>query len=115
MSDPLVVYSIVSVILLLSGFGTLYWMAKFSKTSLREMQEAEKKTKEAVEKPWFWPLFVALVALSCATVAQDVLALIPRFSTLSLPLLKYIFALGLGTIGFMGGIIGRRKLRDLQS
>ena len=112
--DPLIVYSLTLVIVLLSGFGTLYWMAK---TNAFAEIENLKKTKETVEKSWFMPLFVVLMVLSSVTIAQDVLLLIPGFpmNLNSLPLLKYIFALGLGTITFIGGIIGRRKLKDLQS
>ena len=122
MSDQLIVYSICLVILLLSGFGTLYWRAKFAKDNLLDELEAQKKTKEAVEKAWFWPLFVVLIALSSVTIGQDVLVLIPGFSTSrwfhlsnSLPLLKYILALGLGTITFIDEIIRRRALKDPQS
>lgn len=114
MSAPLIVYFPL-VIFLLVGFGTLYWRMKYAKYTEINALEDLQKTKETVEKPWFMPLFMVLGVISCGAIFQDVLVLIPRFSMYSLPLLKYMYALCVGTLTFIGGIIVRRKLKDLQS
>jgi hypothetical protein len=83
-------------------------------TKIKALEEL-KKERKIFEKPWFMPLLVVIGVISCGAISQDVLALIPRFSMYPLSWLKYIYALCFGTFTFIGGIIIRRKRKDLLS
>jgi hypothetical protein len=121
MNDPLIIYAYVIVLLSVSGGAVLYWQARTTRTDAAAEREAAQRTRQIVEKPAFLALFMALVVLSSLTVAQDAVRLIPGYSESSLrstvdslPLLKYIFALGLGLITLLSGIIGKRAPTDPQ-
>tara|TARA_A100001037_G_C14820255_1_gene487360 strand:- start:129 stop:356 length:228 start_codon:yes stop_codon:yes gene_type:complete len=73
-----------------------------------------QKARNTYERPWFAPLLVALFVLAAGTIYQDALRLIPGTSISAPPLLKYIFAIGLGIISYIGGRIGKRQLEDAQ-